>query len=463
MIRILDNFQTSRRRRAPRGMALLLVMVAMVVGMMLAASYLQVQQTAVGMLQGGNDSAQGRAIATSGIKMCIDMIATDTPGWLQFAPGTWINNMQLCGGTVTVTAAPADGSEINSFLQEPTGTVLFTATAVYHGATYAEQAWVSPTGGGNVFQDGTFAANGMNMNGHTLIDAYSGTYVRNSSYAPLLTLGVYSQLPNGNNFTFNSAASMANATVQINSPPPGEGGYNMLDLLYGTDYLVQPVGGNARPPAAPTIPGQVLNDNLNGLASGGILFGNNWRLSGSYSQVAVRAGPVVTLSAGSGPIEVGNLSIAGSLVIASNQNVTIHVTGNTTISGHITLDSGATLTLICGNGVSLNRANVNVGGNPAAVTIEAMGNGPAVQVTGGADVGGTIFAPQSTVTIGSSTSDRSQLFGAVVSSTLIMNGYAQLHYDTALATGTALHDIAGGTWNGDYTVRWNYGLGGVQP
>ena len=99
-------------RPRSRGVALLLVMIGLIVCTLLTAGFLSSQGTAIGIARNERDAEASRFLAQSGIDLCFSMIKNKS-GWREsMTPGTWLNKYPIGNGTVTVTAASADGSSL---------------------------------------------------------------------------------------------------------------------------------------------------------------------------------------------------------------------------------------------------------------------------------------------------------------------------------------------------------------
>src|SRR5438093_11262061 len=107
-----NNFLAVSHRRPRRGMALYLVMVALVVCVLLGTVFLA--NSSVASVTGRNveDRLKSRAIAESGIAMALRFIDLN-PDWRTTqANGQWLSNYSLNGGTLTVSGE--DGNTVDS-------------------------------------------------------------------------------------------------------------------------------------------------------------------------------------------------------------------------------------------------------------------------------------------------------------------------------------------------------------
>lgn len=123
-------------------------------------------------------------------------------------------------------------------------------------------------------------------------------------------------------------------------------------------------------------------------------------------------------------------SYSGNMVV--NGNVTLYVTGTTTISGsdQIEIKPGASLKIIAGGNVTMKGNGVlNDSGLPANFSIIGLNSCTSILYAGTAQFMGTINAPQADFTLKGTT----DAFGAVIANSASMNGNTAFHYDESLA------------------------------
>ncbi len=514
------NFQGRRPRRGrrQRGIALLLVMVAMVVGIMLATGFMEVETSATGLISGESDRANGQALASSGVEIALGIIennppnyAQGTPGWLQNAPGTWINNLHLDAGTVSVGVDPITPmpSGSTSFINAPAAGVVIVATATYDGKIYKAQATVTPTGGGNVFQDGLYCNGPVNLSGAAILDAYNGTYSAGSAVAGLVTDGNYRQLLQTSPILTLASGTHFNAVAQMGEPVNSAGSLlgtsgtlaGMLSLGGQSVNVTWAPPAVAGTPVAPPVPAIIVQPPVS-------LSGSGQALGGIYQSITVPQGANASLDVVGGQVITGGLTIAGTLNVPAN--TTIVVDGPVNITGAVQMGNGAVLTVYSTQAVTIGTAasggllgsggsggggggllgllgnllnglfggggggsgggfswsgspavaaQVNTTGQPQQLMLIGLQNPQnpqsSVTIQGGSIVQAALYAPQSALTLGTSSTDNSQYFGGVVAGGLTIEGNAQLHLDNALQDGASFDNVQNGSWFGDYTVRWH--------
>src|ERR1700744_4571783 len=157
--------RSSPRAGKPRGVALLLVMIGLVVCTLLTAGFLSTQGTSIAIARNERDAEQCRMLAQAGIDLCFAQIraldtartTADQPGWREkMSPGTWLSNFAIGNGTVTVAAHSAGATD--SFTADYHQAVVLTSTGFANNRQFTLTATISPTGGGEVFRGGNYFA-----------------------------------------------------------------------------------------------------------------------------------------------------------------------------------------------------------------------------------------------------------------------------------------------------------------
>lgn len=148
---ILSRFASEASRRR-RGVAMLLVLIAVVVAMVLATSFVVTQSVGPRMAVNAADQSRARQIAESGVTLALARMRAD-PSWRSnYSEGTWVNSQSLFGGTLSVrvndgtwdsTTQAVVGGDGN-LADSATEPCVITATAVYQNATYVTRMQVTP-------------------------------------------------------------------------------------------------------------------------------------------------------------------------------------------------------------------------------------------------------------------------------------------------------------------------------
>ena len=142
------NKQTMKVRRSVpsrRGIALVLVMIAVAVATILSLTFVIAQGTSHGIAQNVQHHAQARHIAESGLAMTIVHVQ-NTLDWRTVHPnGQWVVDEAFAGGSFSVTGADGDETGGDGDLtDDPTDPLLLRIVGSYQGATHIVQAVLTP-------------------------------------------------------------------------------------------------------------------------------------------------------------------------------------------------------------------------------------------------------------------------------------------------------------------------------
>ena len=420
----------------PRGMALLLVMIGMVVCTILTAGFLATQGTAIGIARNERDAVKCHGIAQTGIDMCYWLIK-NKPDWrTTMTPGYWLSNAAIGDGTVTVNVTDNSGS----FADDTSQPITLTSTGTFDNRTFTLTASIRPTGGGTVFNKGNFIYGNISLGNPSKIfpctfDSY------NSAVAP------YNPWSPGNNALFVSNA-VANNSLMIYEPSTFSGSYTAGP---GGDmsHIIKINGSAAWPAATATatenrIPGTVIFPNPTGLPNGGTVncrspFNPNFTFNNStiYDSVTVNSGTITILKSGlyyiNHDLTVGAL---GNSIISANPgvNATIVVCGNANFTnGSITLSGNSQVALYIKGNASFTTSRINYNGNTSNFALlGGPGNNHTITIAGwNTVICGSIYAPQHDMTMQTL---NPQFYGAAVTNSLTLKDSAALHFDEALHT-----------------------------
>ena len=144
---------TPSRRHPPRerGMAMLLVMIAVVMASIMARGFLAAQSTNIGISENIDGQARARAIAESGLALTLQHIQANADWRETYAEGDWVTAQAFEGGTFTVTvfdgvydtdsqAVSGDGD----LADDVSDTIAVAVTATYNGVTHTVRSNVTP-------------------------------------------------------------------------------------------------------------------------------------------------------------------------------------------------------------------------------------------------------------------------------------------------------------------------------
>jgi Tfp pilus assembly protein PilX len=428
-----------------RGVALMLVLIAMTIGLLLTAGFVLTQGTSIGIARNERDMERARMLAESGVDMCIWQMKYNTTWRTSMSPGNWLSNYALGAGTVTVAATDTGGN--SSFSTNTTNGVKFVSTATVSTCTYTVTATVTPTGGGAIFSSGSFIAAQATLQNGSSINSYDSS------------VGVYIA---GQNATLTTSYSGSNAiAIDITSSFEGNliGGVNsiltsLVNLLFGgvgptsvTSAAVQRVSGTVVPP------------DISGITATPVAFSQSRAgtttistANAAYTNFSVSAGTVVFSVPGTYYVS-GNLttSSTGKISVTAPGQVTIVVGGNVTLGTATTVTGqNGNLTIFTGGNATINSSVTNGGSgvSPTIFTLYTTGTGNVSMSGSSTNVYGTVIAPQSQ----SSFSAGANLFGNLLAASISLNG-AKIHIDTSTFT-QQFHNFTGGSYLGDYSVVW---------
>jgi hypothetical protein len=300
--------------------------------------------------------------------------------------------------------------------------------------------------GGNV---GTFGNLKLTNGAYIYGDVYAPGYnvINNSATVPWAGVSGGGAWPYYDNSQSCSASTKYAVNEDNSGSKVGCSGGNSSSKCTDKAYNI-PSPVTASTFATPTMPSVASNPNscsgYSGLCNGGS--GN-----GNYGNP-----PTITLSpscidaacktAGSGPINYGNVTFAANAVINLQAGVynmeTLNITAGASIVGP---SNGYVVINILNNVASSTPLNVNGGtmtnggGDPNNLSIAYAGSNT-VNLTAGSNMFATIYAPNAPITV----SGNAGFYGGVVGSTVSFAGSGHVVYDTHLASESTHVPIPGG-------------------
>ena len=160
------------------------------------------------------------------------------------------------------------------------------------------------------------------------------------------------------------------------------------------------------------------------------------------------------LSTGNYLLSSLNLDSDDKLLVTGN--AVLYVTGNVTIEddAFVQIEVNASLELyigganadIGGNGI------VNLDGNAENFLLFGLPSNTTLNITFSANFTGTLYAPQAAFTLGNGSANVYEFVGAIVSSTITINGNYNFHYDENLASIDQYRGYVITSWNEIYDV-----------
>lgn len=355
----------------------------------------------VAHLDDGEDAVDAAAIAfgaANGINGEGAEISADEVEIGTYLNGVWTTDAD--GGHVRVVAR---GRDLPTFFGVILGDSLFDVAALSIAGTIEEEVTVTEETMAADWPCGIFARNHLDMNGGGTVDGYASTE------------GAYDV---GTAVAAQSASICSNGSLQIG---------NNSDL-YGTPH----------PGPDDQVTDNSMNDYLNGHES---VFNDGSDYESlleqvEFAEVAEPENPTQTYASGEGAYKVNN---SAGLYLASGVYYFpdgLHVTGQ----GHITLEEGATVTIVVKGPLTLNgQGIVNTSQDPHALDIQVMpadGHDESTEtetvyeviLNGGSDFYGTVYAPHVDVRINGGNAT----YGAIVGEDVALIGTGDIHVDTSL-------------------------------
>lgn len=141
-----------------RGVALLLVLIAVAMSAVLALTFAQSQATSMGIADNAQNHAHARTIAETALQMAINHVRTDEDWRDTYTSGDWVVDQDLDGGTFTIAGVDEDGDLTDDDSDELT----LTAIASFGGVTHRVSALVTPGSGASdaTYEVGKITATG---------------------------------------------------------------------------------------------------------------------------------------------------------------------------------------------------------------------------------------------------------------------------------------------------------------
>ncbi len=419
-------------RRPARGVALLLVMIAIGIAMVIAFSFLAVQATATDISRNIVNAAQARAIAESGLSMAISYVKNNTT-WRGVRPqNAWVSTQALGGGSFTVSGN--DGADTNGDGAIDNGNTNFndashpltlTSMATYKGAKYTVKAVMYPSASTIKVGMSVLGTSGqtLTLSNGALLDSYD------------------SGLGNYGGSNVGSAAQ-----ITTNSPSAGTVSVTGGSRLAGTVY--------APPGADPTQTVSVVwctytgtTQNQTAMVSAPTISVPD--LGASIGNKTYPGGVQGTLGAN---MHCNNFTLGNGVTLTiTAPNVVIVSEGNFSVGGGsvISVQSGASLKVYCKGALTIDTGADNkvAGDNLSRLTFYNLST-TAVNLTGGGTFQGVLISPNANV----AATNGFRLFGAVISKSITLGGGCAFHQDLRITSGTDSVSVAGA--GSSYRIKW---------
>lgn len=408
-----------------RGMALLLVVIAVAVASVLSTAFLAAQSTSTAVAQNVEHHAHARFIAESGLVTAIEYARSD-PDWRSDRDeGEWVSNHSFEGGAFSIVAYDGEDADGNGqysgdgeFTSDPTEPITLIATGTFNGTTSSATAVLRPRGGVPGVT-GIAVATEVNFGNNGLIDSYDSTqgpYHKDnnaSSNAVIATNSVDSDmLVMGNNGELAGSAYVG---------PGGnpDSGIDIGDVSGEKDALTEPVDlPGCSPPDVGSSDGDMdLGDH------------ETWTVYGD--------------------VKWDNFDAGNGVTLYIHGDVTIHVTGDfdTGNNFRLILDPGATLDLYVDGDLDFgNNAEINYDSSRTHdMTVHNCGDGD-IDFGNNARIAGTIISPNAEMETG----NNAHFYGMFLGYELDFGNNVLFHQDLSLLGP----DGGGGGGASGYDVIW---------
>jgi hypothetical protein len=399
-----------------RGIAYLLVLIAVAAGFTLACGLLTSQGMTLPLSRNMTHRAEAKTIAETGLQMAMAYVMSD-PNWRNAKPqGAWVQNQSFGGGTFTIQGYG------NGSFTDPAGAVILVATGMFKGATYKVQAVLSPT----TFQvnKGISVVSNITMSTGTKVDSYDSS------------LGAYG----GSNV--GDAARVATNSTQTGAVNLGTGAKVSGNVYVG--------------------PGSDPNKVVK-IGTGAKVTGTKENLSDPQSMPAIAVPdlgavqPAVSYAVGSNTVlsndlHVASLSIGTGGKVQINGDVTIVTEGNFTINtgARVEVLANSSLKVYCKGTLTMSTGADNkvIGPNLTRLTFYNVGTNTAKLNTGGS-LQGVLISPNADV----QATTGFRLYGAVLAKNLSLGTGTAFHEDTKITSGADAINLPT-TGNSGYQVEW---------
>ncbi|MFA9478331.1 hypothetical protein ACERK3_08485 [Phycisphaerales bacterium AB-hyl4] len=424
-----------------RGVALMLVVVALAMATMLAVPFLIAQGTSAAVGKNISDHHRARAIAESGIEMGLAYIHQHSDWRNAQTPGVWLAEMPYANGTIHIHVQNEDDDASPDALGD---VVILISTGRYNSTSHTARARVQgqpPSPGGSPFTMpyGIALKQTFNLVGNAEVNAMDS---RVDSFSPHVSA---------------DQAATHDALVATNSSGQGHVQLTGSATLYGNVHVgpgehVNPdqvvnvtgntnvfrVGTKEKLEQAMEIPDITMPPNMP--PSQGDYVINNW------------AGTEQTMTAGT--YRYDDFEIGGDSTLYIEGDVTIIADGTFKAgnSGRIFLKEGARLNIYTERLYVDGNARIKHTNHydPTAITVFQTGS-DSVWMRGSAEVAAGIVAPNAGLDMRGNT----RLFGGFYGDSVQIHGSSRLTQDIALyeTSQTGGGPGTGGS-GGNYRVRW---------
>ncbi|MCA9294792.1 MAG: hypothetical protein KDA20_13370 [Phycisphaerales bacterium] len=439
------------KRGERRGMAMMLVLIALSVATVVTAATLTARSMSPYVAENAHDTASARWSSASAANFAVGMLEAGAD-WESMA-GQLASDLSIGDGTATITITNLSGGVPTSDDRD----LILTAVSVVDGIESTTQRLVriAPAGSLEDALDphlGEFAV--YTKNGVSIAD--------NARIAP------WSTSPEGRTPVqvrlASSAASAADIQISTDARLTSSVVYFDQDATMSApdmlpadmSYVTLPLSLPLIVPTAPSTTG-LATQSASDLTYNGS--GEYSLVGGKYKKVEVGNGTTVHLTDDAGGLyQMSELKVNGGLLVVDG-NIELVVTDRMEVQlGELAFKDGASLELYATNEVRVRTKGgwkKDVSGDPTVedamyvdprnFVICVTGAGSLVRLDTGSLLCAEVLCPRGTVQLDSNAS----LFGQVAAQNLVMNANSKLYYDPALDSRMGFSDLDGPLYDAD--------------
>ena len=457
----LNNFKTSKHNR--RGIALMLVMVAILVTGTMAVAYFGSRDNSIAISSNVEASARARAVAESGLDLAIAILETNSDWRTQHTDGVILDSFAFGGGEITLTVYDSETdlpptettNKVSITILSSVGGIAQTTVATATIIPYEEEYDVDYS------EYAIFAQSEINIQDVASVQQWSSSPL--SAQQSPLQIGTLATNPMA--VQIDSSGQHSNLFLHALSNAS-----SMVSSTISSSFELSNVAPFPTPPLPPTHSNELtfidndnphsdkdneddgkdeLNNRLDNRNKETPL--HNWAHSfsnGNYK--SSRKETMLFLSNGEYEIDDFYLDASNQLIIQGDVTLTIDddfILDNTSII----LERDATLTLHINGDVDINSSyignenhSVNSWSDPGKIQLFGHNNSD-WKITGASTIKGEIYAPEGEVEM----SGIATLCGRIAAEEVTLRGASRLLYDQTLDHGgfgdvtSSLYDDAG--------------------
>lgn len=431
----MTRSQVIRAQGRSRGIAMLLVLIAVALATVLSSAFLSAQSTTRAISENAQEHTRAREVAESGMDIVVEFMRANEDWRSTFTEGTWITNQSLAGGTVTITTndgEDADGDgDIDGdgdLTDDEADPLTITVVGTVDGRTHRIRAVLTPVMGeeeaGSPF--GAVAQSEIKMKGNARIDAFNAT---TGTYSPTTNSSTAATI--ATNATGSQKVKLENSATIVGNVAVGVGGSTSTVInTSGSASISGTRSVLSEAQAIPSVPAFSPPATLGSFTSPN---------SGSS-----------TLTAGT--YRHSSYSLKNSFIINISGAVTIYCDGKFSIdnSAQMRLNTGATLTVYANEFEFKNdsRFNATSPATPSRVTLYTLSN-KEIKIDNSAQVSADVLGPSNTLKV----KNDGRFFGRFQGDKIELENSARFTQDLSLTGGSGAGGGSGSTVE-SYQLTW---------